>query len=140
MAVLLELGDQQIDRCDIARGDTGGIFDLALEVGGIDSRRFWPGEALAYLRHGLDDIDDILDPEGDQADVRDRVPTLMSCFTEGTDREALLSAVPHALEWLKPFLRVAWTSYAWESLQPFFADLETMWRRLADGAARIAVT
>src|SRR5205809_514857 len=59
----------------IARGDTGGIFDLAMAAGGIEPATFWPGRAIAYLRHGLDDVDDILDEHGDQADVRDRVPT-----------------------------------------------------------------
>ena len=54
----------------IELGDTGAIFNFALGLGGIEPAGYPAAEAMAYLRHGLDDIDDLLDETGDQADVR----------------------------------------------------------------------
>jgi hypothetical protein len=124
----------------IARGDTGGIFELALAAGGIEPAGFWPGEAMAYLRHGLDDVDDILDRAGDQADVRDRVPTLLTCFTAATTRRGLMRAIPAAMAFLRPMLTpprsLGWAERWDEPLRPFFADFATTWRALHRSAAR----
>lgn len=101
----------------IARGDTGAIFRLALELGGWSDPAI--GHALAYLRHGVDDIEDLLDPDGDQADVRDRVPTLPSCFTTATTLEGLRAAIPRAREHLRRWTRPTGMP---APFAPFFAD------------------
>ncbi len=101
----------------IARGDTGAIFRLALELGGWSDPVI--GHALAYLRHGIDDIEDLLDPDGDQADVRDRVPTLPSCFTTETTLEGLRAAIPQAREHLRRWTRPTGMP---APFAPFFAD------------------
>lgn len=119
---------------EIALGDTGGIFDLAIAAGGIRPEGFWFGETITFLRHGLDDVDDLLDPNGDQADVRDRVPTLLSCFAQGTKYEDLLTAVPMALTWLESLTNVHMLDQLparWrEPLLPFLLDFRTMWGEL----------
>jgi hypothetical protein len=90
---------------------------------------------MAYLRHGLDDIDDLLDETGDQADVRDRVPTLLTCFTGGETSDHLIAAVPAALEWLRPCLaryKSPGNESRWESpMRPFFDDFAATWQNLS---------
>jgi hypothetical protein len=125
----------------IARGDTGAIFALAVGLGGVEPEGCTAVEALAYLRHGLDDIEDLLDLEGDQADIRDHVPTLLTCFTDGTTGRQLRKAIPEALAWLRPFLKgylVLGHSPRWEEpLKPFFADFALSWRSLESQYQRI---
>lgn len=118
----------------IALGDTGSLFDLALSAGGVFARHSRQLEAMAYLRHGLDDIDDVLDEDGDQADVRDGIPTLLTVFTNGESRRELLSVVGDALDWLRPFLSdydLPGSEPRWElSLRPFFDDFAATWKKL----------
>ena len=83
----------------------------------------------------IDDIDDLLDDAGDQADVRDRVPTLLTCFTAGETSDHLIAAVPAALEWLRPLLahfKSPGNEFRWESpMKPFFDDFAATWQVLA---------
>lgn len=119
----------------IELGDTGAIFNFALGLGGIEPAGYPAAEAMAYLRHGLDDIDDLLDETGDQADVRDRVPTLLTCFTAGETSDHLIAAVPAALEWLRPLLALyksPGNESRWESpMRPFFDDFAATWQSLS---------
>jgi geranylgeranyl pyrophosphate synthase len=125
----------------IALGDTGSLFELALSAGGLFARGSRQLEAMAYLRHGLDDIDDVLDEDGDQADVRDGIPTLLTVFTAGESLGELLSVIGHALEWLRPFLseyRVQGAEPRWElSLKPFFDDFAVAWKKLRAQSANV---
>ena len=120
----------------IALGDTGAIFRMALWLGGVQPEGCLLADSLAYLRHGLDDIDDILDPHGDQADVRDNVPTLLTCFTDKTARGQLMAEIPAALGWLEPHLHAAERLPGlWRTFAPFFTDLGNVWRQFAGPAA-----
>jgi hypothetical protein len=74
---------------------------VALALGGCSCGAI--ADALAYLRHGLDDIEDLTEDDADYADVHDRVPTLSSCLTAKTTLEGLRAAVPAAREWLRSF-------------------------------------
>jgi geranylgeranyl pyrophosphate synthase len=101
----------------IARGDTGAIFRLAMALGGCNCRAL--GDALAYLRHGLDDLEDLTEADADFADVRDGVPTLPSCFTSATTLEGLRGVIPECRDWLRGWLT---RPARWPSFDPFFDD------------------
>ncbi len=123
----------------IARGDTGALFDLALSAGGVAARDSDALNAMAYLRHGLDDIDDLFDPDGDQADVRDSVPTLPTCFTEQQTLSGLQRACSPALETLRPFLAGHWAIFPPSTaLNPFFDDFAVALHSLRIAAEKVA--
>jgi geranylgeranyl pyrophosphate synthase len=81
----------------IALGDTGALFRLAQ---GCNPNQSLTNdtlvERLALLYHGLDDISDFLEDGpfagGRNADLVDRVPTLLDCFVD----TALIDATPEA--------------------------------------------
>lgn len=121
----------------IAHGDTGGLFRLAAKYAEV-----YPAlqctahdlghalDALTYLYHGLDDIIDILD-EGEFAgggsqDIRDDIPTLLTCFTTGRSKDALAGVIPEALGFLKPWATIVHPP----ELAPFFTDLKTIYERV----------
>ena len=98
----------------IALGDTGALFRLANRLAGFEAgqnRNFL--NALTYLYHGGDDLQDLEDTVADDgfagggnADLRDNIPTLMTCFTAGKDEVALRAALPAAKQWLRQFQSV----------------------------------
>lgn len=116
---------------EIAQGDTGALFRLAAVMAGwgwkdLDQHLV----PLTYLYHGLDDLQDLEDEAGSDlgggrnADLRDDIPTLQTCFTAGRDEAALrathdrcrawlaeVAAVPHPPE-LDVFFRVLNPSHA----------------------------
>ena len=92
---------------EIARGDTGALFRLAAVMAG------WAWEALdcyvvplTCLYHGLDDLQDLEDEAGSDlgggrnADLRDDIPTLQTCFTAGRDEAALRATHDRCRAWL----------------------------------------
>ncbi len=112
----------------VALGDTGALLFLAAGVGGIAK----PHEiewlrALAILRHGLDDVDDLVVPGGDQADVRMKVGTLPACFAAGWSKESLVAAIPRSLSYLQAWLAVPHPTEA----EPFFEDFRSTWAELS---------
>ncbi len=116
----------------IAEGDTGAFFDFALGLGGgptILRQTVTERRALAVLRHGLDDVEDLTDDgENDFADVRDEVPTLLTCFTKVRTLTGLRKAAPAALAFLADQL----VTTANEDLAPFFADFRVKYEELRD--------
>lgn len=94
---------------DIAHGDTGALFRLTARFAGCRPEQYQiPLLALTYLYHGLDDVQDMQDDRAEDglsgglhADVRDRIPTLLTCFTPETDEESLRAVVPLARDWLR---------------------------------------
>ena len=96
----------------IALGDTGALFRLASRFAGLPSNTQYRPilDSLTYLYHGLDDIHDIEDAAADDgfaggrdADLRDEIPTLMTCFTESKEPADLEAAVPQSRQWLNQF-------------------------------------
>lgn len=92
---------------EIARGDTGALFRLAAVMAG------WGWEELdryvvplTFLYHGLDDLQDLEDEAGSDlgggrnADLRDDIPTLQTCFTAGRDEAALRATHDRCRAWL----------------------------------------
>ena len=107
----------------IAEGDTGAMFRLAASFAGADPYHFRRElDALTYLYHGLDDIQDMTEegaPDdsfvgGRKADLRDNIPTLLTCFTPSKKEANLRKVTPLAWDWLRwqgavpcsPYLRV----------------------------------
>ncbi len=99
----------------IALGDTGALFRLASRFAGLpEDTQYRPIlDSLTYLYHGLDDIHDIEDTVADDgfaggrdADLRDEIPTLMTCFTESKEPTDLEAVVPQSKEWLQQFKSV----------------------------------
>ena len=92
---------------EIARGDTGALFRLAAVMAGWGwgelDRYILP---LTCLYHGLDDLQDLEDEEGSDlgggrnADLRDDIPTLQACFTDGRDEAALRATHDRCRAWL----------------------------------------
>ena len=121
---------------EIAEGDTGAILWLALKAGGLEAEGTKMGYSLAYLRHGLDDVEDLFDPDGDQADVRDQVPTLPTCFTANPTLSGLQQACGDALVWLNGYLTAHLTLGGEERFEkpmaPFFEDFADTWLALRD--------
>ncbi|MGH8011353.1 MAG: hypothetical protein ACREQ4_02480, partial [Candidatus Binataceae bacterium] len=110
----------------IALGDTGAMFRLAIGFGGMEPEAPMI-DALSYLRHGLDDVEDLIGAEPDLADVKDGVPTLLACFVDTRSESALRAAVEPALEWLRGEPLREWKPSEFE---PFFADFEAKWQEL----------
>ena len=98
----------------IALGDTGALLRLAARLAGLEPREYHHVlDALTYLYHGGDDIQDLEDAAADDgfagggnADLRDHIPTLMTCFTASKDEGALRAALPAAKHWLRQFQAV----------------------------------
>lgn len=121
----------------IARGDTGALFQLARRLAdNWTPSQYDQIEALAYLYHGLDDVQDILEGGalggGGCADVRDRIPTLLTCYTKGTDLQSLRTAAPEALD----YLRTLFPEKIAPGLEPFFLDLME-WHNAAKKIAKV---
>ena len=99
----------------IALGDTGALFRLAGRLAGLEPTEYRHVlDALTYLYHGGDDLQDLEDTVADDgfagggnADLRDNIPTLMTCFTSGKDEADLRAALPLAKAWLQPFQLLA---------------------------------
>ncbi len=115
----------------LALDDTGAFFFFpfkALGVGG--DWKSWV-ERLALLYHGLDDLEDILGEGslagGGDADVRDGVPTLLTCFSSGRSREELRGVAKEAWYGLMYYFSSVPTPPA--ALAPFFKDL---WEALSE--------
>lgn len=108
----------------IAFGDTGALLRLAVRLANADYLTSAEIDALTYLYHGLDDVHDILDAGplagGKTADVRDRIPTLLTCFTDAVSYEGLREAVPMALTYLRSLFPEQLED---TRLEPFFNDL-----------------
>jgi len=112
---------------EIADLDTGALFDFTLAMGRKPSPAF--AYPLARLRHGLDDIEDLLDPEGDQRDVAQGTPTLPTVFTEAKEHAGLVAAIPRALAYLETELeRVKVYVKRKGMLRPFVDDFERQLR------------
>lgn len=126
----LRLGPRPIaleDWIKIASGDTGALFRLAARLAGRTSQDAI--EEIYLLYHGLDDVHDILEVSalggGGHADVRDKVPTLLSCFASGNQLEDLVAAVPAALMFLRE-VYVRSLEQASEPMQQILTSLEKM--------------
>lgn len=118
---------------EIALNDTGGLMRFAATLGLGQSPVGDIGDEihrLSVIYHGLDDIQDILEEgtfAGGTADIRDEVPTLLTCFVEGKTREDLLDAVPLACSYLKSQFLLSPS----KALHPFFADLNAIFNKIA---------
>ncbi|NKL25418.1 hypothetical protein GFL92_01105 [Rhizobium leguminosarum bv. viciae] len=112
----------------IARGDTGGLFRLAASLAGYDPNSSVV-EAIYILYHGLDDVSDLLELDElggpANADVRDGIPTLLTCFTAGRQKGELAQAIPAALTYLSEVLERGSTEGG-EMFLPFFDELSNI--------------
>ena len=100
---------------EIARGDTGALFRLAADFAGCSNTDYVREiQALTYLYHGLDDVQDMTEdaaPDdsfvgGRKADLRDEIPTLLTCFTDSKKESELKRVAPQAIKYLQQFQKV----------------------------------
>jgi len=112
----------------IARGSTGALFRLASALAGLQSDQEII-EAIAISYHGIDDLHDLLGivglGGGGNDDLRDRIPTLPSCFTSGVSRQQLESVVPECIGYIRTQLSAS-LSTRQLVFKPFFDEMNTL--------------
>jgi len=112
----------------IASGDTGSLFRLAAVLGDFDAQSD-AVESIYLVYHGLDDLHDLFEVDalggGGHADLRDRIPTLPSCFTTGYSRSQLRDTLPKCIGMLRSILDKG-ISVGGSEFCAFFCDLKDL--------------
>lgn len=112
----------------IAKGSTGALFRLAAKLGGLSTHDHVI-DAISIGYHGIDDVHDLLEISGigggGADDLRDNIPTLPSCFTDGTSQGELQKTVPLCISFLEQQLTVK-LSGSGRIFEPFFDEMRLL--------------